>query len=247
MKSPLAAAIELAKQGIPVFPCKADKKPFYKSHGFKDAQTDQAQVRELFGRYRNVELIGVPTGKISGFDVLDLDTAKHATAVAFLHSVSPLATRTHQTQSGGFHFFFRHRDGRNNTAKQGVDIRGDGGYIIWWPALGFAVNPFPIAEWPETLWSRLSRKPKTQQSGSSVAQVSEGKLASIVRLISCAKEGSRNNLLFWGACRIGEAVAAGELARDYGEHILRGAARACGLDDISADKTIASGIGRIAP
>lgn len=242
MASPLAAALVLASQGIPVFPCRADKKPFPGSHGFHDARTEANDVRALFARYHNAELVGVATGAVAGFDVLDLDTARHETAVAFLHSVSPLATRAHQTQSGGFHFFFRHKEGRNNTARHGVDIRGDGGYVIWWPAQGFAVNPLPIAEWPPLLWARLERPKRVRAETTESAPLHEGKLGAVVRLVSCAKEGSRNNLLFWAACRIGEWIVAGEMTTSYGETVLCAAARAAGLDDISSGKTIASGL-----
>jgi hypothetical protein len=44
--SQLAAASDYARRGLPVFPCKrADKKPLTR-HGFKDATTDEAQIRQ---------------------------------------------------------------------------------------------------------------------------------------------------------------------------------------------------------
>ena len=56
------------------------------------------------------------------------------------------ATRMHRTRSGGIHCLFLHRDGLLNSVSKiapGVDVRASGGYIIWWPAHGFAVVDHP--------------------------------------------------------------------------------------------------------
>ncbi len=57
--------------GFAVFPCGADKKPFPRSQGFKDAVTDPVAVADLWRRYPG-PLIGVATGERSGIDVLDV-------------------------------------------------------------------------------------------------------------------------------------------------------------------------------
>src|SRR5262249_50119402 len=74
--------------GLPVFPvrlckdaclrCDVCKKPAC-LHGFKDATPDPDAIRQLRRMYPG-ELIGVPTGEISGFDVLDIDSVKHPEA-----------------------------------------------------------------------------------------------------------------------------------------------------------------------
>jgi hypothetical protein len=61
----------LARQRIPVFPCDHDKKPLT-PHGFKDATTDISQVSRWWKRHP-MAFIGVPTGAVSGFVVLDID------------------------------------------------------------------------------------------------------------------------------------------------------------------------------
>src|SRR5262249_25388954 len=72
----LTVALTLARE-YPCFPCARNKRPSC-PHGFKDATRDPAALQELFTRYPG-SLIGVPTGVVSGIDVLDLDP-KHAQA-----------------------------------------------------------------------------------------------------------------------------------------------------------------------
>src|SRR5947209_4178613 len=67
----LRSALDYVALGIPVFPCAATKKPLT-PNGFKDASLDEQQVRDWWARWPEA-MIGVPTGPVSGLDVLDLD------------------------------------------------------------------------------------------------------------------------------------------------------------------------------
>src|SRR5215217_8277031 len=67
----LKAAIYYASRGILVFPCKPDKKP-HTRRGFKDATTDANKVSTWWKRWPDAN-IGIPTGKVSGLLVLDVD------------------------------------------------------------------------------------------------------------------------------------------------------------------------------
>lgn len=64
-------------------------------------------------------------------------------------------TRTHQTVNGGRHALFRYAPGVRNSAGRiapGVDVRGDGGYVIFPPSPGYSViSDAPITAWPDWL------------------------------------------------------------------------------------------------
>ena len=51
-----------------VFPCRQDKSPATK-HGFKDASSDPAVIREMFAD-AHAEYVAMPTGSITGVSVL---------------------------------------------------------------------------------------------------------------------------------------------------------------------------------
>jgi bifunctional DNA primase/polymerase-like protein len=121
-------------------------------NGFYDACQGDA-LDELYARHPG-PLIGVPTGPASGLAVLDIDTAKGGDVWWSENKGKLPKTRLHDTRSGGIHGLFRHRDGlKCSTSKiaVGVDVRGESGYVAWWPAAGFSVVDHPLADWPDWL------------------------------------------------------------------------------------------------
>jgi hypothetical protein len=130
--------VDLAcRLGYPVFPCAEDKTPVCK-HGYLDAVEDETRIRQLW-RIWPGPLIGVPTGDRTDLAVLDIDLVKHPEAGRWLedHRDQIPETRRHRSRSGGLHFLFKHPKGLRCSAGKlctGIDIRADGGYIIWWPA-----------------------------------------------------------------------------------------------------------------
>jgi len=154
----LTIALDLAAHGWPVFPCGRNKMPAIAKHdggrGFLDATRDPATIRAMFTR-RNAVLVGVPTGEASGIDVLDIDPRHGGDAWEGANLYRLPETRTHQTQSGGRHLLFRHAQGVRNSASAiapGVDVRGEGGYVIFPPSPGYSFTvDAAIANWPDAL------------------------------------------------------------------------------------------------
>ena len=254
----LTEALRLAAKSYPVFPCRADKRPAC-LHGFKDANTNSEKVRDLWRRYPG-PLIGVPTGEGSGLFVLDLDTAEHEEAADWLdrHADYLPLTRRHGTTSGGRHLLFKHYPGLGNSQSKlapGVDTRGEGGYIIWWPAALGAMadySPHAVAELPEWLIEELkppvpTPRPRVPSRRLTVSardlRPTLHRSLGILRTVALATEGERNAVLYWGTCRIRDMSAAGEIDQPAQAELLDNlheAARRAGLTHPEITRTIRS-------
>jgi putative DNA primase/helicase len=160
---PLTVAVELAANGIPTFPVirvqredgKVDKIPAITGWNKGRASIDPNQLWEWFGPGSEY-LVGVPTGALTGFDALDTDPRNGGDRWINENILElPATVRMHTTQSGGTHYLFRHRQNmRCSRSKiaEGVDVRGDGGFIVWWPAHGYPADDRPLdqlPDWPE--------------------------------------------------------------------------------------------------
>jgi hypothetical protein len=251
----LEDALRLAPYRVPAFPCLPDKRPAC-PHGFKDATSDPEELKQLWARYPGV-LVGVPTGEASNFFVLDIDSAKHPEAEEWFERHAPYLpeTRLHRTQSGGCHLIFKHQPGlKNSTSKiaPGVDTRGEGGFIIWWPfhlGLDAGHSFLPVAEVPEWLVKELNPAPSPVPAIISPGRpLSSGhaqrKLDGITRTVAYAREGERNAVTHWAACRGAEMVREGA-PRNETMHKIIGAAVLAGLSSREAERTVLSAFRKI--
>jgi hypothetical protein len=199
---PVERVLELAKR-VPVFPCRrrdeADQggrtlraKSPLTSNGFKAATQDEAQIRRWWSE-RPDALVGVPTGSVTRIVAVDYDHKSAGQAAQDWiaeHQDVLISTRVHQTGggSGGRHYLFslppgvKIRGGVSVTLgkvrRDGLDIRAEGGYIVWWP-LHFGqqgpvgdIQPLPAGliderrmdlELPAEVAAKLPPKPGTSQ------------------------------------------------------------------------------------
>jgi hypothetical protein len=181
--------------------------------------------------------------------VLDIDSARHDEASAWWAVASKRMppTRLYLTQSGGIHAYFQHGEGVRNTQSKlakGVDTRGDGGYAIFWFATGCeCLDHSPPAPWPDWLLDCVLWKPEpviSDRSKVSDPAHADKAIEGVLRVVSGATEGTRNGILFWGACRLAERVKAGHIGQAEASDLLVAAARAVGLQDAEARRTVAS-------
>ncbi len=132
--------------GFSVIPL-SGKKPTIKWAQYQTRKPTEEELEEWFLKGDNYN-IGIVTGKISGIAVVDFDTEK-ALEVAQEHNFP----ETPIVRTGrGCHFYFKYRDGIRNFQKMGngIDLRGDGGYVVAPPS----IHPETQAEyeWIEAPW-----------------------------------------------------------------------------------------------
>ncbi len=160
----LDAALEWAEKGVPVFPVGSNKAPLT-PNGHKDASTDPARVREMFAG--NPWGIGAAMGRESGLFAVDSDHYKEGQAgedaAAFIADLEAKGllpeTRTHTTQSGGRHYlFWSDTDWPNCKPSAGVEVKGEGGYIVVPPSPGYEIEHEGIADAPAGLIDLLKAK-----------------------------------------------------------------------------------------
>jgi hypothetical protein len=248
---PLPHAFRLAAAGYPVFPIAASKRPTC-PHGFKDAATEAADIRRLW-RDHPGPLLGVPTGKMTGLFVLDLDTTMHTAAAEWFERHAPYLPETRQqtTRSGGLHLFFRHVEGLRNSAGRialGVDTRAEGGSIIVWQPEAWLDRPRPLAEAPQWLIEMAKPKPLPPPPRLDRAAISESvarrKIEGIVGAVAAGKPGSRNAVAYWGARRLAEMVAQRILGQADAIALVVTASQQAGLPPREAAAIAASAFGR---
>ena len=151
--------IEISRR-LPVFPAAQDKRPLVPS-GFHAASQDEAQIRTWWRKWPDA-LVAVPTGQTTGLVILDFDPDKANSATHSWmseHSELLLATRSHKTPRGGFHYVYRsgerYQTGTDlilgGSPRRGIDLRANGGYVIWWPCHIAQHNDSPVAPLPAGL------------------------------------------------------------------------------------------------
>lgn len=253
MSGALDVALSIAAQGIPVFPCSRNKRPAIKAgHGFHDATTDINLIRYMFNQAG--ELVGSPTGEITGFDVLDLDYRHGAGDWEAANGWRLPATRTHRSQSGGRHYLFRHAPGvRNNASKiaAGLDVRGDGGYVIFPPSEGYTVeHDTGIADWPDWLLELVLPQPIERKVNGTNPHVEinskrlEGFIRSVLGRVSSAGEGQKHFTVRNAALSIGGIMEQAGLSEAEAFRMLRAALPSTVEDWTLADKTILWGLSK---
>jgi hypothetical protein len=136
-----ALALRYAARGWNVFPINAGEKTPATAHGLLDATTDPDTIRSWWKDMPDAS-VGIRCGSASGLVVLDVDPAHGGEDslrdLEAKHGPLP-ATLEAATGGGGLHLFFRHpgRPVRNSagTLGKGLDLRGDGGYVVAPPSI----------------------------------------------------------------------------------------------------------------
>lgn len=151
----LMAALTYASRGWAVFPvhtwirgrcscgdaeCDRPAKHPWTNHGLKDASKEPETIRAWWVRSPDAN-VAIATGEVSGIIAIDVDP-RHGGDASLeawerAHGPMPLTIES-ETGGGGRHLLFRHpgyRVRNRINVVAGIDVRGDGGYIVAPPSL----------------------------------------------------------------------------------------------------------------
>jgi hypothetical protein len=250
-----AAALDYAKRGGKVFPCRG-KKPLT-ANGLLDASADEAQVCKWWTANPDAN-IGMPTGAVNGFWVLDIDKEDGEAWLAeqeLEHGPLP-STRTVESRLGHRHLYFSQPAGfftKTNAEgiARGIDLRGDGGYVVMPPSIHpdtkttytVIVNG-RAADAPEWLLEHVRRPPAAERRTapeSAPPMTGQTRFEMLLIEMRSTSQGSRNDTLNRIAFWLGQAAALYLIAPEPAIQMLHEAAIASGLPESEVNATIRSG------
>lgn len=262
-------ALAYAARGWHVFPCKPRGKTPITAHGVKDATDNLDQVRAWWTATPDAN-IGLATGGASSVIVIDIDGRDAEERYGLmLHTHGAPGTATcpdgASVRTGnGWHLYLAPPRGltiRNSASKlaQGIDIRGDGGYVIappsvhpsgrrytWRDPVPDTGLPALAGAWARMLMPKPPAAPKRRHTpaepGAAGTPYGLAALTSECEAVAATGEGGRNHRLNEAAFNAGTLIAAGELDLAHAIDQLAAAADTAGLPPNEAEKTIASGL-----
>lgn len=145
------------------------------ANGLKAATTDAAIIEEWFSKWPDSN-IGIATGEISGFFVIDIDRHKTNGFEAWEQLIDHFGKRPETVEAitggDGAHLLFKYHEGIGNRTDllPGIDVRGQGGFIVAAPSnhqsgkvYTWELSSHPleieVAEAPDWLLNLVTRKP----------------------------------------------------------------------------------------
>jgi hypothetical protein len=240
----LRQALAYARHGWPVFPCLPGQKIPATRHGYRDATTDEQQIKDWFGRgFRWNPAIATGT---PGPDVLDID--QHGPAGNGYASFTKLrraglidgAAAYVRTPAGGMHAYFTGSSQHNGRLpSHHLDFRSTGGYIVA-PPSQVDSKPYSVITRPggcgSLNWNAVTRllEPQQQPHPLQLRPARSLDLTHLARWLASQPEGNRNAGLFWAANRALDTDQAVDLSP------LAVAARQADLGDTEIARTLDS-------
>ena len=203
-----AALHYAAKYGWAVFPIRPETKKPLTPHGCKDAKKDTGPIKAWWRKWPNAS-VGIATGSISSLVVIDedLDEDKGVDGIQTMaawekdNGELPETVRA-ITGRGGAHLYFHYTGsdiGNRAGIIEGVDVRGEGGYVIAPPSIHpngasyeWECDPeeTPLAEVNEIVKRFLSTGAAGREDGEKF------------QLPQIIESGHRNQILYSFACSL---------------------------------------------
>lgn len=154
----LKAALDYGRLGWSVIPVEPrGKRPLLRWQVYQYRRAGVPEIAEWFQRWPDAN-IAVVTGIVSGVVVLDLDP-RHGAAASLERldrEQGPLPDTVEASAGGGGrHLYFAHPGDiiRNRVGLlPGIDLRGDGGYVVAPPSIHGSGEPYRWVRSPEVLY-----------------------------------------------------------------------------------------------
>jgi len=248
----------LGKSKRPVVNCKACPKGGHDPadcghltcHGFHAATTSPERIAAM-RRAVPGGLLAIRTGQASGLAVIDIDPRNGGQIDHEL--MTPTAAVA--TGGGGWHLYYRHPGGPllpDLPGHPGVDVKADGGYTVAPPSVHPGTGkPYQwaarraMSEMPPALRAALTRPEPppvpavpaaartTPQRAAGAGGISDpaALLASHLRAIQNAPEGTRRRTLYGAARGVARMVTAGAITETEAVAALTAAGRAASQTD----------------
>ena len=228
--NPLDAALMHLRAGKPVFIVdRATKKPLVAWKDYQDRLPTEREVKIWWTQYPDANM-GMATGHLAGVVVIDCDSEAATNRFIDEH---PEAKDTLQVQTGrGRHFYFEFEEGIRNDAGTllgaGIDIRGEGGFVILPPSIHsngkayqwFNKNkPIPL---PTGLKEVLVSRNRTGGPGVMVAETRHERF-NTAQALAGVPEGQRDETLF----KLARKLRNANIPRDMAERLIQEAAQNC--------------------
>ena len=132
----LQAALHYLDKGFSVIPIRPDKKPFIQWQDFQKRRATAEEIRAWWTKWPMAN-VGIVTGEISGIFVIDCDNEEAYNKIQELLPDSFITCIAKTPR--GYHLYLIYPKGQNisnaTSIIPGVDIRGEGGYIIAPPSV----------------------------------------------------------------------------------------------------------------
>lgn len=263
----LAAALDYAKRGWKILPivwpvktgsdakcycplgvaCGNKGKHPLNIRGLTDATDEDGQIREWWSEWPAAN-IGIRTGAVSGFVVLDEDPKNGGdeTLEKIIGEYGPLPMTIRAiTGSGGSHTLFRH-PGESfpnsvTTPKssgwlklQGLDIRGDGGYIVASPSLHATggryawdegQSPEEVDLFPVPTWMLNRLRARNEKTATGYAEWNSGEKCRhwLGKYLAIAGPGNRSDTCVKLMCQLRDngitQAEAEQVGKEYAQRV----------------------------
>ncbi len=153
----LQAAINYLGKGWSIIPVSRSKKPLIE---WKRFQSERATIDDVYGwaqKFGDDFNLAIVTGSLSGITVVDVELNGSTAGIP--------ETLMAKSGGGGYHFFFKYRQGIQNKARirELMDVRGEGGFIILAPSESEKgkyewINDLPMVDFPDSILKLAERK-----------------------------------------------------------------------------------------